>query len=122
MLYSPDSQKYINHIPHQKEFDAWTKRLDQSELDAIVDELTKKIDGDEIHTAGWLPGSDWTGTVFAPIYDKACKSDFESAAKCFGIFVWKIIMERQNDVWAFGKYEKEGVPIESMTYFKINKP
>lgn len=39
----------------------------------MVDELNKRIDENpEVHTAGWIPGHDWTGTVFYPIY-LACK-------------------------------------------------
>ena len=41
----------------------------------MVDELNKRIDENpEVHTAGWIPGHDWTGTVFYPIY-LACKKD-----------------------------------------------
>ena len=34
---------------------------------ARIDELIDDA-GAEIATAGWLPGSDWTGTPFQPIY------------------------------------------------------
>lgn len=28
-------------------------------------------------------------------------------------------MERKYNIWAFGSYEKDGVPIEGLTYFKL---
>ena len=42
---------------------------------ARVNELIDESGG-EVATAGWLPGSDWTGTPFAPIYTKAAREDF----------------------------------------------
>ena len=42
---------------------------------AIIDELNRRIDENpEVHTAGWIPGHNWKGTVFYPIY-LACKKD-----------------------------------------------
>ncbi len=68
----------------------------------------------------WIPGSDWTGTVFQPIYEKACKCNREAAAEFFGLIFWAVLLER-NDVWSFGRYEKDGIPIGGMTYFKFGR-
>ncbi len=45
----------------------------------MVTRINEPIDeaGSEIATAGWLPGSDWTGTAFEPVYTKAAREDFE---------------------------------------------
>ena len=121
-LYSIDDHgrhHEITHIPHQGEFDAWRSRLTPSHLEAIRVELQRKIAGDEIHTAGWMPGSDWTGTVWEPIYTNACQCDTVAAALCFGLFVWEAAMNHP-DTWSFGRYEKDGIPIRSMTYFRIH--
>jgi hypothetical protein len=45
------------------------------------------IDKDEIHTAGWMPGNNWSGSVFEPIYTKACGMNEEESGLCFGLFV-----------------------------------
>ena len=121
MLYSTDSQKYVVHIPHESEYRIWTGRLSDEEFRRIYDELTRRVEGDEIHTSSWIPGSDWGPTPFQPIYEKACRYDEESAAMCFGLFLWQVLMERE-DVWGFLKCERDGIPIRGMTYFKIHNP
>ena len=65
-----------------------------------------------------MPGHDWTGTVFEPIYFKAARSSYEQSAKCFGLMVWEVFMERPER-WASGKFEKDGEPIGSRTYFQL---
>jgi hypothetical protein len=118
MLYSIQKGKFVTVLPHEKEFKVWKSKLNTNDYNVIINELNNRVDGDEIHTAGWIPGSNWMGTVFEPLFH-ACGKNEESAAKFFGIIVFKVIMDR-SDCWGFGKYEKNGVPIRSMTYFKLN--
>lgn len=118
MLYSVDTGDYIKVLPHRKDFIRWRANINDSDYDKIVDELNDRIDGDEVHTAGWMPGSDWTGTVFEPLYD-ACNKNIKMAGMFFGLIVFKVMMDR-SDCWGFGKYKKNGVPIHSMTYFTLN--
>lgn len=119
MLYSIDSSKrQITTIPHAKEFAVWRSRLTPTEIDAIKAELEGKIVSAEVHTASWMPGADWSHTPFESIYVKACRLDEEAAARCFGLFVWEVFMEHPED-WSFGRFEKGGVPIEGLTYFRI---
>ena len=54
---------------------------------------------------------------FEPI-SKAYGGDIEASSKIFGLIVWVVFMERKEQ-WGFGKYEVNGVPIKSITYFKI---
>ena len=68
MLYSLDSGSEITSIPHRHDFDRWRRGLSDSEYKAIVDELNSRINGTEIQTSSWMPGADWAGTVFEPIY------------------------------------------------------
>lgn len=117
MLFSVDKGDFVTRLPHQKDYDKWIKNLSSKDYNSIVDELNNKIDNGEIHTAGWMPGNDWTGTAFKPIYD-VCNKKTNDAAKFFGIITFKVFMERE-DVWGFGRYEKNGVEIRSMTYFKL---
>ena len=87
MLLNIDTMKEITNIPHRKSFEAWKKNISEIDYRAIIDELNKRIDDNqEIHTAGWMPGHDWTGTVFYPIY-LACKKDKSAAALFFGIIL-----------------------------------
>lgn len=118
MIYSINSNKYIRQIPHEADFRRWRGRITDAEFAAIQAELQARIDGGEIHTSSWIPGNDWTGTVYDPIYRKACDGDTVASGKCFGLFLWVTLMDHA-DVWAFGRYEKDGVPIEGLTYFKL---
>ena len=83
-------------------------------IDGLIDEA-----GAEIATAGWLPGSDWTGTPFEPIYTKAAREDFGRSAMFFGQLVWYAVMDRPER-WGSGKYQVDGRDIGSRTYFRLN--
>ena len=76
------------------------------------------MNGDNVHTSSWMPGRDWSGTVFQPIYDRACGQDEDTAAKCFALILWEVMMKR-GEAWSFGRYEKDGILIEEMTYFRV---
>jgi hypothetical protein len=67
MLIDPATQKRITTIPHLSAYRAWCSKLSSGELQAIKEELNARIDGSDIHTSSWMPGADWTGTVFDPI-------------------------------------------------------
>lgn len=118
MMFSIENRKPITNLPHASQFHAWTRRLLPNEYDAILDELDRMIDGDEIHTAGWMPGSDWTETPFQSIYEDACNYQDSLAGHCFGLFVFLTFMDRP-EAWACGRYEKDGIPIQSLTYFRV---
>ena len=118
MLWDVYKNKGINNIPHKKEYDIWISRMSKDEIRNIKAEILKRIKGDEIATAGWIPGSHWRGTPFLPIYEKACYCDEVASGKCFGLIVWETMMEHE-DYWGFGRYELNNLPIQSMTYFKV---
>ena len=80
-----------------------------------------RISGSEIETSSWIPGSDWSGTVFQPIYEKACNQDESAAAKFFGLILWHVVMEHE-EWWSFGRYKLGNIPIDGLTYFRIDKP
>ena len=121
MLIDIDSGKEITKVPYKGDFDALRARLSDSDFEAMVDRVNELIDesGAEIATAGWLPGSDWTGTPFAPIYTKAARGDFERSAKFFGQLVWYTVMQRPER-WGSGRYNLDGREIGSRTYFRLN--
>ncbi len=121
MLYSIDRGKYVTSVPHKKDFDKWMKNLSADDYRKIEDALNEKIDQNDINTAGWLPGHDWTGTVFESIYD-ACGKNVTQAGMFFGLIVFDLLMNREDRVWGFGRFEKDGKQIASMTYFVLNNP
>ena len=121
MLFSIDTDSYVTKIPHKADYDRWRKGMSDSEYQAIYDELNSRITESEIETSSWIPGNDWTGTVYEPIYDKAGQYNEESAARFFGLILWHVVMEH-DDVWSFGRYKLGDIPIEGLTYFRIDRP
>lgn len=122
MLIDIDTGRPIDRIPYRSNFDALRKRLSDDEFDGMVDRINELIDeaGGEIATAGWLPGSDWTGTAFAPIYTKAARGDFDRSAMFFGQLVWYTVMKRPER-WGSGRYQLDGNEIGSRTYFRLKE-
>jgi hypothetical protein len=114
------TRRVVTEIPYKSDYNRFLSRLTPEETGRILDTLNEMIDGDEIHTAGWMPGSDWTGTAFEPLYTKAARRDQNLAAQAFGLFVWRAFMERP-EVWTSGRFEKDGEPIGSRTYFRVRE-
>ena len=120
MLIDIESGRPITKVPYQKDFEALRSRLSEGEFESMVARINELIDesGAEIATAGWLPGSDWTGTLFEPIYTKATRRDFDRSAMFFGQLVWFTVMERPEP-WGSGRYDLDGKDIGSRTYFRL---
>lgn len=118
MIYSLDSDQEIKTIPHPKDYARWRKGLSNAEHEAILAELTQKINDTEVQTSSWMPGKNWANTVFEPIYTKACGESYEQAALFFGQLVWEAFMNHP-DSWAFGRYTLNDVPLKGLTYFKV---
>jgi hypothetical protein len=120
MLIDISTGRPITRVPFQREFDILRGRLLDAEFEAMIAQVNTLIDeaGGEIGTAGWLPGSDWTDTPFAPIYTKAAPGDFDRSAMFFGQLVWFTVMGRPEP-WASGRYEIDRRDIGSRTYFRL---
>lgn len=119
MLYALENHglREITSIPHEAEFRHWMSRLSALHYHDIREELRRRIDSGTIHTSSWIPGSNWAGTAFLPLYE-ACGGDEKAAGRFFGIILWKLIMEDHRH-WSFGNYEKDGVAIQGKTYFCV---
>lgn len=117
MLYDIGAMKPVTKMPHEKEFRRWCSHMRASDFQAVVAHLDNMISGDEVHTAGWMPGNNWNNTPVAPVA-AACGGNLHQSGQFFGLLVFYTIMQRQ-DAWGFGKYTKNGVPIHSMTYFRL---
>lgn len=91
--------------------------LTPADLEGVRSALDAKISGDDIHTAGWMPGSNWINTPYWPIYFGPAQQDFSWAGLMFGLMVWEAF-ERHPDDWLTGKFEINGVDIGSRTYWR----
>lgn len=120
MLFSiDDTDTPIINIPHEKNFTRWRARMADADYLAITAALEEKLGNETVLTSSWVPGSDWSGTVYEPIYTDACEYDPVAAALCFGLIVW-VFMQSRDEAWSFGRYQKDGIDIRGLTYFRIN--
>lgn len=120
-----DGQKKIEKVPHDNINRPIINRISQPQYDTIIEKINRCIDEvvhspNELITAGWIPGNDWTGTEWEPIYT-ASNFDFGRAGMVFGALVFEVIMKRP-EAWSLGKYQVDGREIGSTTYFRIYLP
>jgi len=114
MLFDVPSMKKLTHVPYGETYLPLRRALDRIDPQAftkIHEELTARFGEREIDTAGWIPGTNWKDTVWWPIY-LAAGEDQELSGKFFG----------HPECWGSGKYELDGIPIRSRTYFRIECP
>jgi hypothetical protein len=69
-MYNCNIGKEENSIPSKlrRELDHCKHVMGRSAVDAVLDKLNEVLARGEIHTSGWIPGSDWTSTAFQPIW------------------------------------------------------
>jgi hypothetical protein len=120
MLYSVETGKNVDKLPHKKEFDIWMKKLPQADYENIVDALNAKIAHSDINTSSWIPGDEWD-SVYKPLA-VACGNNKEASGLFFGLILFDLLMRRDDAVWGFGRFEKNGVPIKGTTYFILHNP
>ena len=116
MLISVDTGAKVTKMPHAADFARWRKQISDADYEKVVEAINAEVDANDVNTAGWIPGSDWTGSAYEPLY-YACGKNEKQAGLFFGLIVFKVLMERKDYVWGFGRFEKDGVAIRSMTYF-----
>lgn len=120
MLYSVETGKYVDKLPHKREFDAWMKKLPQADYENIVEALNAKIALSDINTSSWIPGDEWD-SVYKPLA-VACGNNKEASGLFFGLILFDLLMRRDDAVWGFGRFEKNGVTIKGTTYFILHNP
>jgi len=123
-LYTVPDLKVITRIPHDRENRPIINRIPRRDYDKIIEELNRRIDevansDEELITAGWIPGNNWDGTVWAPI-SVAANGDPQRSGMVFGAIVFEVMMNRPED-WSLGKYQINGRDIGSTTYFRIKR-
>ncbi len=113
--------RIIDYLPHPGDYAQWRAGLTDAEHAAIVAEIDRRMGDKEIEASSFLPGQDWTGTPFWPIYESACNRDFDAARKFFGLLVWEY-MRGRPDCWCFGRYDVRNVAVEGLIYFRVRCP
>lgn len=113
----------LKQVWHSQEFDAWLALLSSYSARQFGDpeycetEIVTALKSFFRKSSGWvkssfIPGKDWTGTPYQPIYD--CLGDgsdeaqWDVARKFFGVFVCHALMTSEGEVWeAQPKVNKE---------------
>ena len=108
-MLSSIEDNIVNTVWHKKFFDASKNWLSDDEYQAMIDELNRIVqnsidDNSDIIVSSFIPGSDWSGTVWDPIYTKACGFDFDHSAQFFGLLVCQVLIDRK-ETWYFIKQD-----------------
>lgn len=111
MLVSIDG-KAKTRVAYKKDFEKRRKNLSDEDYIAIINELNKVVDGGDCHTSSWIPGRNWKGTVYEPIWHASRRND-EVAAMFYGQILYQVMIERP-ETWFFGKFGHA----RGKTYFK----
>ena len=117
-MLSSIENNIVNTVWYKKFFDASKSWLSDDEYQAMIDELNRviqeKLDNKEqVVVSSFIPGSDWSDTVWDPIYTKACGFDFDHAAQFFGLLVCQVLIDRE-ETWYFIKQDVA----RGMIYFR----
>jgi len=117
-MLSSINYDFVNTVWHKDFFDASKSRLSDEEYKAMTDELNtivqKSIDDKiKIVVSSFIPGSDWSNTVWDAIYSKACGYDEEFSAKFFGLLLCQVLINRE-ETWFFIKQDVA----RGMIYFR----
>lgn len=118
MLFDLNGRE-VTHIPHKRDFDTWRSRISDSDYEKAVAAIGDYVEGRDIFTSGFIPGSDWTGTPYEPLY-YACNQSVTHAAFFFGLIVW-ITMMKHDEEWVFKPSDRDAEDPHGVTYWKRNR-
>jgi hypothetical protein len=100
-----------------KLFSLALSRMSDAEVVAIRSALDQRIAGSRIETSSWIPGSDWSGTPYWPIYEKAAAMNEDISGRIFGLFVWEAF-ERHPLDWYTERFSMGGEEDRFRVYFR----
>lgn len=86
----------VTKIGRGQDFKQRVALLPRDVQQAIRSALRAELDGvapGKATAASWIPGRDWTGSVYEPIYTTACQRDFDSSAMLFGQMFREVVIE-----------------------------
>jgi hypothetical protein len=115
----------IESVPYAKDFERRRARLSNADFYAIADALTAQLDAVPVGkstSVSWIPGADWTGTVYMPIYTDACGHNFEAAALFLGSLMKSVVINHGSH-WRSVKQPKAKTNpdgIETTLYWRVD--
>jgi len=120
MLF-PIRGKQITDIPRrrQEQFNVWRSNLSDSDYEAVIEKINEYVDAvppDEPFVSSFIPGSDWTGTVYQPLYI-ACGQSVEQSGWFFGLIVWQVMIDHEEE-WYFKLADKDSDDVLGARYWR----
>lgn len=104
----------IKDMPHLAAYEKWISLLSEDDISLIKQTITDKLDSGEVHTSSFIPGTNWEGTPYYPIYEAL--KNVEEAGKLFGLLMWETIQEHE-ETWAVTNYPNSD--IKGKVYYKV---
>jgi len=113
-------KKAITRLRHRDTYDQFKSNMTDEEFEGIMAALNLMIaqfpEGQQVTTASYIPGDDWTGTLFQPIFT-ACKGDLKVAKSFFAQLIW-VAFQKHSDDWMFLRKNSDEDQLLGVTYFK----
>jgi hypothetical protein len=103
-------------IIHQIDYDRWRANLNDTDWEGIIKAVHQVMDRGNVFKSSYLPGSDWTGTPYEPIWF-AVGEDFDQARLFFGLLVWEAVWLHSEE-WHFVRQDDINDEPTGMTYFR----
>ncbi|MEE9615332.1 MAG: hypothetical protein V3W31_10360 [Thermodesulfobacteriota bacterium] len=90
----------LTNMPHKEQYDNWMQNLGRDDyrgvLDAIHDVLDDARDKSEPVYSARIPGREWEGTPYKPIYI-ACNKDWNASRLFYGQLCWEAVQSHEAD-------------------------
>lgn len=120
MLFSINSDKPIRSIPKRRQevWNQWSSNISDEDFETIVIQINDYCDSHEVFVSSYVPGHIWGNQPCQPLLD-ACNQNEEHAGFFFGLIVWQVMIERQ-DQWVFMLADKEGDDVLGTKYWRRN--
>ena len=122
MVFSIDG-KQITDIPRRRreQFNIWRGNLADSDYEAVVEAINEYVNAvpqDKPFVSSYIPGHDWTDTVYEPLYI-ACGRGIEQSGWFFGLIVWQAMIDHEEE-WVLKLADKED-DVLGTTYWRRNR-
>lgn len=119
MLYSMKSKKYLNKVPHQKQFDKWMEKLNMENYNTVSEYIKSKLGVGDIDTSTFLPQHIEYEGVLKPVL-VACENSAATASRFYSLLIYHVLMKSDVSVWCFDKIEQGDNPAKGIIYFKLD--
>ena len=120
MLESLSGQE-MRGIPRGRRefFNAIRRRMTDEDYQAAIDGVNDYIDQhDEFFVSSFIPGSDWGGTPFLPIWH-AARHNYDHSRIFFGLVVWDAVANhRPGEQWVFMLADRDADDILGTKYWR----